>query len=352
MLPKNMVLDDDRSPKDLEELSELLQKEWRVEFLRTSLERLELSEQGVVRTPHGEFRVTRDFLEVCAAAIEMPMAYAYRIEADLFRENFDRRRRETTRPVTLCTMGDVVIGMVIDRNSRYRPASTLQVLESLKSCGIIEQLALRRASISHRGVDIELVRKDITVEPVPGDVIEVGLALSNSESGGRQLKASGYSYRLACTNGAVMRDSLGVARWPNDPRMTEAGCMAKFQKELQILCANVEDVVRLYANVNARVIPDSELCNLWRRVARILGVEEADSVVGISADERRDLQQTIRRRGPNEPAMATTWNAYSTHNRITHAAHGRRHLTRRGLQEIGGDLLSRALTWPFSPSVN
>ena len=42
----------------------------------------------------------------------------------------------------------------------------------------------------------------------------------------------------------------------------------------------------------------------------------------------------------------TDRNAYEVHNRITFAAHGRSFRNRRSLQEIGGEFLSRASTWP------
>jgi hypothetical protein len=72
----------------------------------------------------------------------------------------------------------------------------------------------------------------------------------------------------------------------------------------------------------------------------------------MSEDKRRDLQQLIRLRGPREPAVATERNAYEVHNRITHAAHGRTFRSRRGLQELGGEFLSRAAAWPPAVSLN
>ena len=179
-----------------------------------------------------------------------------------------------------------------------------------------------------------------------GDIIQLGIAITNSESGGRQLKASAYACRLACANGAIMSDEIGTARWPNDHRMTTAASLLAFQKQVSALIDKLESVAPLYTTNVHRLVPDVELFNLWRRVAYILCRNEADDVLGISEEARRDLQQLIRFRDARESPAMTDRNAYEVHNRITFAAHGRNFRSRRNLQEIGGEFLSRAITWP------
>jgi hypothetical protein len=209
MLPKNLVLDDVVTPKDFDELIELVETTYRVDHEPTTLEAIALRPDGTVHTPQGESQVTRDFLEGCAGAIGMPLGYAYKVSPALFCENFAQRQAETTAPITISRVGNVVTGLIADRKSRYRPACTGDVLRAVRRA---EGLTLRRASISFAGVDAEFVRPGSVVEPVVGDILELGIALTNSESGGRQLKASAYSYRLACTNGAIMADEIGTAR--------------------------------------------------------------------------------------------------------------------------------------------
>ena len=105
----------------------------------------------------------------------------------------------------------------------------------------------------------------------------------------------------------------------------------------------------LYTTNVHRLVPDVELFNLWRRVAYVMSRTEADDVLGIAEEERRDLHQLIRFRDARESPAMTDRNAYEVHNRITFAAHGRNlrnFRNRRSLQEIGGEFLSRAITWP------
>jgi hypothetical protein len=349
MLPKDLVLDEVVTPKSFDELIELVETSHRVEHEQTTLESICLKPDGTVQTPAGELRVTRDFLEHSSAAIGMPLGYFYDITPELFCSNFKQRQAETTSPITICRVGDVATGLILDGKARYRPARTADVLRAIRR---LDGLSLRRASVSLAGVDVELVRLGSVVEPVLGDIVEIGIAVSNSESGGRQLKAAAYSYRLVCTNGAVMADEIGIARWLNDPRMNEAASLLAFQKGLTLLGDKLESVAALYQAAIDRPVPDAELWNAWRRVARHVPRSEADDVFGMTEDERRDLQQLIRLRGPRESAVATKRNAYEVHNRITHAAHGRSFRIRRGLQELGGEFLSRAAAWPPAVSVN
>jgi hypothetical protein len=349
MLPKKMVLDEVATPKSFDELMDLLNTTFRVDHEQTTLEALALTPDGTVQTPAGELRVTRDFLESCAAAIGMPLAYAYKLRPELFCGNFAQRQADTTAPITVCKVGDVATGLVIDRKSRYRPAHSGDVLRSIREA---HNLEFRRASVSYTGVDVEFVRPGMVVEPVVGDVIEIGIAVTNSECGERHLKATAYSHRLCCTNGAMMTDQVGVARWANDPRMTDAACVRAFQVSVAELGRKLEAVSALYKGAIDQPVPDVALLNLWRRVAYLLPRNRADEILGISEEEHHDLQQVIRDRGPRENAAMTRWNAYEVHNDITHAAHGQTFRIRRGLQEIGGDLLSRAADWHPVVSAN
>jgi Domain of unknown function (DUF932) len=349
MLPSNTALDELHSPKDFAELIDLLSTRYQVDHEQVSLEQISLRPDGTLQTPAGEWRVTRQFLEGVAKAIELPLPYAYKIRPELFCENVAQRQVDAAKPITISRVGDVATGLIVDKATRYRPAHTVDVVQAIRRTLDLE---LRRASVSYEGVDIELAVPGRVVEPVRGDVIEVGVAVSNSESGGRQLKASSYSYRLVCTNGAVMADSFGLVRWPNDVRMTYAACLRAFEKGVVQLCESLEPVASSYQRAVDQRVPDDEFWNAWRRVAQHVPRTEADDVLGISETQRRDLQQLIRTRHPAEPVALTEHSAYDVHNRITHAAHGRTFRIRRALQEIGGDLLTRAAAWPPAASLN
>jgi Domain of unknown function (DUF932) len=349
MLPKNLVQEREATPETFAELQELAETAFHTDHEQTTLEAIRLHPDGILQTPQGEFKVTQKFLESTARAIGMPLEYAYKISPKLFCENFQQRQPETTTPVTISRIGDVTTGMIVDHKSRYRPASTIDVLRWLRE---EEQLEFRRGSLSFAGMSVEFVKPALDVQPAVGDVVEIGLTVTNSECGGRQLKASASTFRLVCANGAVLGDEIGQARWPNDPRMNYAGSLLAFRRKLGELRESVAAVSDLYRASVERRVPDVELWGLWRRTHYLLPRDAADAVLGLSESERRQLQHVVRSRDPRELPLQTDFNAYDLHNRITHAAHGRPFMIRQSLQELGGDLISRAATWPIAPSGN
>ena len=336
MLPKNLVLDETATPKNFEALEDLLESTFKTEHEQTTLEALELTPDGTVRTPNGELRLTRDFMEHSMKAIGMPSNYAYSISPELYRENFAQQKRHTTIPVTVCRVGDIATGLVIHKRSRYRPASSLEALRSIEQ---LKDLELRRASVSYAGIFTEFVKAGSVVEPAVGDIIELGIAISNSEIGDGYLKASAYSHRLVCKNGSVMSDRLGTAHWPNDPRMTPAGCMRSFSMDTSLLLTKVDQISSVYTSVIEKQLSVIEFVNLWRRVSYVLPRgSNPDGVLDVTRAERLELQEIVRGHDVDLPHSSTRWTVYDAHNRITHAAvHGQPLRVRRGLQEVGGD---------------
>lgn len=349
MFPETIVRDKVASPKDFAELTDLVKGEYRVHHEPTTLESLRLTADGTVCSPSGEYRLTRSFWEATAKAIGMPLGYADQISPALFLDNFVQRQAETTAPVTLCRIGDVAVGLVKHGRYPYRPAPTAELLQGVPASLGLE---LRRATVTYHGVDLEFVRRGLIVEPAVGDVVEIGLSISNSETGGRHLAGSAYTHRLVCKNGAVLANTLGVARWPNDFRMTVHASLAAFHEQTSGLVERLNEIRTLYERSVERTLPDVEAWNLHRRLTYVTSRSSADAMFGMAEDERRELQDTIRNRPRLAPTRPTRWNVYDVHNGITHAAHGREFLVRRDLQEIGGDLVARATTWPPMESLN
>ena len=86
-------------------------------------------------------------------------------------------------------------------------------------------------------------------------------------------------------------------------------------------------------------ILDRNFVNLWRRVRRIVGPYQADSILATSLNERRELFAKVRARNNPDDAVPTRFDAYEIHNRITASAQNYPLLERRRLEDIGGSML-------------
>jgi hypothetical protein len=339
MLPTYLIPEKNVATNDVNELRTFLETDFAVRYIRGSLRDLDLLPGATIEI-HGEmFPCTQNILEDLASFIKMPLGYAYEIGFPLFQRNFLERKAATDQPVQLCILRGLAVGLV---GGHYRPARTLDVLDALPLLHE-ETWKIQKCSLADRGVEIDVLSDDCVVEPTPGDVIRTGIRISNSETGGCGLKASLYTHRLICSNGAVMSDSLGTVRWSYDKRVTYVSSIAKFSNSLLNLRNGQTKLKDIYSTAVGLPLLEEDLTRLWRRIraAGNFTPEHADRILGITDTERRRLGSAVaERQGANLPAEKSDWDLFTIHNRITAAARSLPFRTRSRLERIGGDVLS------------
>lgn len=317
-----------------DELQEILETEFKTTYHATTSERIRFLPNGVVQFDGKEVPCTLGFLESLSQSIDMPFGYACRIDGELFAINFEHRKESECRALTICLNRGIAVNAA---PAEYRAVRTVEVL-----AGVIDKPLwnFAGARVSDRGVDIDFLQPGIDVAPEPGDIIKVGVRLTNSETGFGCLKGSRFSLRLVCTNGAVMKDTLGTARWNYDRRMHHQTSVEKFQKDLFKLGENHEAHVQLYEQLSQRIFLDREIVNVWRQVRGVLTTPDAvDRVLGLEAEDRQNLQAVVRARSPFLPPEITAHRVWDIHNRITAAAQRMSFARRSHLERIGGALL-------------
>jgi hypothetical protein len=320
-----------------EQLQDLLETEFKTRYFTTTLDRIRLRSDGTVEFEDQQVRCTRGFLEPLVEAIGMSLSYAYSIDAELFIENFEHQKLSCSKAITVCVNRGTAVNFC---HAGYRPPHTVDLLPGLADASFWK---FNSARVSDRGVDINYIQPGCFVMPEKDDVIELGVRISNSETGYTGLlKGSLYSLRLVCTNGAVMADILGTARWNSDRRMSYATSLENFQKSLFKLQSKQDQQARLYLGLSQRIFLDREIVNVHRRLRTILPLTTVDNVLGLEPEQRQSLQESVRQRPAGVPAVATNLNVWDIHNRITAAAQRMDFSTRSRLERIGGALLSNA----------
>ncbi|MGD0767566.1 MAG: hypothetical protein ABSB42_05145 [Tepidisphaeraceae bacterium] len=339
MLPPYLPPEKSAVTNDAAELRSFLERAFAVSYVRASLSELNLLPAATIDVRGQTFPCTQKFLEDLASFIRMPAIYAYEIEFDLFQHNFRERKRVKDQAVQVCVLDGRAVGLA---PGEYRPARTLDVLDALPS---VEEgfWKIQKSLLSDRTVEIDLLSEDVVVEPRPGDVIRGGIRISNSETGGCGLKASLYTHRLLCSNGAVMSDSLGTVRWSYDRRVTYVSSIAKFSNDLVNLRNRQSGLKSVYSSAVERRLKEEDVTRLWRRI-RSTGKftpEDTNRILGITDDERRRLASAVAgRQAANQPAEESAWDVFTIHNRITAAAKSFPFGTRSRLERIGGNMLS------------
>jgi hypothetical protein len=333
MLSEHIVAEPTVLVKSVEELRNFLEGDFRTSYLDTALDRLNL-EDSCVEVEGKRFRLTQKFLEEVATFIQMPLRYAYAIDYGLFRTNFLNRREHCSSGVRLCVQGDVVVNLA---PAGYQPAATLDLLD-----GFCDETfwKFEEALLSPRGVEISLLTPSLNVEPVPGDIVKLGVRLGNSETGGPLPKGSGYTLRLLCSNGAVLSNQVGTARWSSDYRTTYRTRVEKFLHDLSGLRELQATILPLYQGVTERFLSDRDFINVWRRLGQEFHPDEVDRIVGVEPEERRALQRSVRERPAHLEPKATKFRIWDLHNVLTDAAKRYSFTQRTRLEELGGELLS------------
>lgn len=336
MLPEKVIPENEVHTRQLSELLSLLQTDYRTSYHRTTLDKMQIYPDGRVEGEGWTAPYTQGFLEAVAGSINMPLKYACRLDFELFQRNFEYRKLSCSKGLAVCMHRGVAVNIA---DAEYRPATTHDVLESF---GTNEgDFVFQQALISDRGIEMGYLSPTLSLEPEPGDVIRVGIRISNSETGYRGLKASQFSLRLVCSNGAVMADRLGTARWSYDCRISYRASISKFQKDVRKLRSNNENLGRLYQGILERRLLDLEFCQLWRRLRNGLAPDQVDVILGVPPEERRTIQQEVRIRSTEQAPRMTPWRVYGVHNRITAAAHRYGFVVRTRLERTGGELLHR-----------
>lgn len=93
-------------------------------------------------------------------------------------------------------------------SDRYRRLDNLEVLEA--ALPIIQEMPgirVESCEITERRMYIKVVNPRLETEVVPGDIVQAGLIISNSETGNGSVSVSPLVYRLVCSNGMVVNDA-------------------------------------------------------------------------------------------------------------------------------------------------
>ncbi len=309
--------------------------------IETTLDRLEIHEDGRVDVGGEDIVFGQSFLEACARQIGLSLKYAYACSFDLFKANFDGRKKQCSKAITMCLSREIAVNIC---NSGYTPAATHDLLDALLRDNEVSRF--QSAVISDRGAEVNVISRQAVVEPEPGDMVELGIRMSTSETGFRRgCKASLFTHRLVCKNGAILADELGAARWNYDRRVTYSASLEKFRRDVDGLRAHEELVRRAYEGITGRHMPDVAVVRFWRLLRNAFKDSDApakvaDALMGIEAEERSSLQHAVRERGPDDQPRMTHIDVWGVHNRITYMAQSQGFQRRTRLEELGGRLVT------------
>jgi hypothetical protein len=341
---------------------------------------ISMDEALVLSVDGQHYHLTEKAHSDLCSILSIPIAFAYAIPTDLTALIVQRLKSLHAQSVIVVAREDTIVSLVdplkwakdegqsrAKKKPHYLPVTNLLLLHMLEKVWS-GQDADTRIILSDIGMQVELLQKaeSFTVEPVVGDVTRVGVAITNSETGGPLPVAKGYTLRLGCSNGATVHTDAKLYRFSNDWRCSMewrfdkfAAALRSLMQDMQIKCGALQTAYRRMAGAE---LDDVQFYNWYRKVQYLSrsmakSSDHIDRIFGVIQDERqeffkrvRERQRTMRSTTPAviEPRQSTGLIAWEVFNGITQAARDEMHYHRRtGLESLAGDIVSA-----FMPSLN
>ena len=142
-----------------------------------------------------------------AERLNIPYKYYERMRLDypeLLDQNINGWLSRTPEKRMLRTLDGKLRAFLSDRYRRLDNLElvdhVLPVLAEMKGCDIVS------CDVTETHLYLKIINKALKTEVVPGDVVQAGFVISNSEIGLGALKVEPLVYRLICKNGMISKD--------------------------------------------------------------------------------------------------------------------------------------------------
>lgn len=157
---------------------------------------------------YGTFDITETAHGQIAQRLGIPQRYYDKMRGDnegtsLLRENVNHWLSREKDPKLIRTMDGKMRAFL---SHRYRPLDNFDLAEV--TLPIIRDMGCRveSAALTDNRLYIKAITERVTAEVKPGDVVQAGIVISNSEIGLGSVKVEPLIFRLVCTNGMIASD--------------------------------------------------------------------------------------------------------------------------------------------------
>ena len=157
-------------------------------------------------TDTTSFGIRPSMHDQLATRLEIPRAYYDRMRTKqpaLLTENVNTWLSTSPNRYMVRTLDGQARALLSDR---YRPLDNIDLAESVLPKLLELGVNIESCEITESRLYVKAVTPRITAEVSPGDVVQAGLMVSNSEIGMGAIKIEPLVYRLVCANGAVINE--------------------------------------------------------------------------------------------------------------------------------------------------
>jgi hypothetical protein len=303
--------------------------------------------------------------------IGIPNVFVKRIPIDLLIKNQDKLKTEFERPLRVFTRKSD--GAIVNfSNPDFRPVSTRRVLERIPDAFITDRNnATEKSYINTRNMKLlfDVPIGDV-IEPEVGDVIKFGKMISNSETGFGSLSAALMTYRLACSNGAIMGNEWGRVVRRQNGKLNEEQIVENFFHSYETLLPDtskmaeafkimknehpyIDEVVNIYNYLfkifrGIHALPEHSKEDIQKIDLKIADTLKLDDIkfddIKEKIDDRRKALKNPMQEIP-EREKHETLSYYNLFNRVTELPHHIRHNVKatNQIEILGGNIINSVI---------
>ena len=345
--------EEETSVKTFPEAMEVCKNRERV-VLTAKYKDLNITDTGQIVIGKAEHQITSWGFEKLCAILGIPKPFARKIPEDLLKENIARLLKEKNGDdeINFFNSKKGLLGVAKKQNDPFENIDFLTQMSTLHS-GTAE---IHDIIVSDRGVTLNFFSPSIpNLEPVKGDITRVGFNTHNSDTGGAPSTSHLFLYRLACENGAIMKEIWGTAKRTYNKKITKETSLLNFQKQTEQISTNAALLSSCFTKMIDMEVTDEFFRKIWTTVKRVVGSEAVvDEALEISKETRKEMFAGISKRKnnnrrklisdvPAEVAVPIGRTYYELYNQTTAMEKGFRLDERINLRKAGGDILYSVL---------
>lgn len=197
----------------------------------------------------------------------------------LLAENVNTWLRKNPSRRLVRTMGGTARAFLSDR---YRRLDNFEIASAvLPIIGQMKDARFESCQVTDSMMYMKVVNTRLEAEVVPGDIVQAGLIISNSEVGTGAVNVQPLVYRLVCSNGMIVNDA-----------QTRRNHIGRVNKQ--------EDTFRLYSNETLKADDKAFLMKLQDTVRAVVEEARFSRVVDIMKNAAKakmstdDIPRTVR----------------------------------------------------------
>lgn len=228
---------------------------------------------------------------------------------------------------------------------RYRTIDHAPVMRTLLPTLQEVGVEVRSCQITQSRLYVQVSSPQLTDEVAVGDVVQMGIVVSNSEVGQGSYRIDQMLYRLRCKNGLIVgevarKNHVGRSIVGDDEEAREVYSDQTLALDDAALLSKVRDTVRAFLSPMAlKAVIDSAKKATKVKIADLLGAAQAvDEIVELNEVERGIFRKNLVNGTYDEGAEANGWRVVNALTAVAHDTHDYDRAVE--LERAGGKLLA------------